>query len=101
MGASLFLGGVALLIHAIARNSSIAIPTLVFAVYSVKIRILLVLFNLKYQFITVQTVTQLVLFTAMFVFLILGLWITPFSARGHLTRQNINYFSVLSFKQKE
>jgi uncharacterized membrane protein HdeD (DUF308 family) len=101
VGATLFVGGVALLIHAISRHSSKAIPKLVFSVYSVNFSVFLALVYLKYQFIMVQTATQLVLFTTMLLFLILGLWITPLSTRGHLTRQNINYVSVLNFRQKE
>ncbi|MFI5304456.1 MAG: hypothetical protein ACHQYP_06635, partial [Nitrospiria bacterium] len=75
VGAMLFVGGVALLIHAMSRYSSKAIPTLVLSIYSVNFCVLLVLVYLKYPFIMVQTVTQLVLFTAMLGFLILGFWI--------------------------
>ena len=101
VGATLFVGGVALLIHGMARQSSKDIPKLVLAVYSVNFSVFLVLVYLKYQFIMVQTVTQLVLFTAMLLFLILGLWITPHSVRGHLTRQSIDYISALNFREKK
>jgi hypothetical protein len=100
VGATLFVGGVALLIHVIARHSSKAIPKLVFAVYSVNFTVCLALvylkYQLKYQFIMVQTVTQLALFVIMLLFLILGLWM-PLSTRGHITRQKLDYVSVLKF----
>ena len=96
VGATLFVGGVALLIHVIARHSSKAIPKLVFAVYSVNFSVFLALVYLKYQFIMVQTVTQLALFVIMLLFLILGLWM-PLSTRGHITRQKLDYVSVLKF----
>jgi len=101
VGATLFVGGVALLIHAMTRHSSKAIPTLVLAVYSVNYSVFLVLVYLKHPFIMIQTVTQLGLFTAMLVFLMMGLWITPRSSKNHLTSKNINYVSALNFRQKE
>lgn len=101
VGATLFVGGVALLIHGLNRSSSKAIPKLAFAVYSVNFIVFLVLVYLKYQFIMVQTVTQLVLFGTMLLFLILGLWMPPLSARNHITRQNIDYISVLNFRERK
>jgi hypothetical protein len=101
VGATLFVGGVALLNHGMARQSSKAIPKLVFAVYSLNFSVFLVLVYLKYQFIMVQTVPQLVLFTAMLLFLILGIRNTALSSRGHLTRQSIDYISALNFREKK
>jgi hypothetical protein len=101
VGAMLFVGGIALLIHALGRPGLKVIPKLVFAVYSVNFTVFLVLVYLKYQFIMVQTMTQLGLFATMLLFLILGLWMPPLSTRGHMTRQNIDYVSVLNFRERK
>ena len=101
VGATFLVGGVGLLVNALGNSRSKSIPMLVFAVYFVNFTVFLVLVYLKYQFIMVQTVTQLALFATMLLFLILGLWMPQLSARGHITKQNIDYVSVLNFRQKK
>lgn len=100
VGATLFAGGIALLVHGMTRQASKAIPALVLAVYFAHFSVFLALVILKYQFVMVQTMTQLVLFSIMLVLLALGFWIPTGSARDHFTSRNINYVSVLNFKQK-
>lgn len=73
VGATLLVGGLALLVHGVRGNLSCAVPVLIFVIYSVNFVIGLFIVILKYPSLLPQTVPQLFLYTAMFVTLGLGI----------------------------
>lgn len=72
VGATLFVGGIALLLHSFGRFLPGSVPTVVLAVYSVNFIVGLLVLGAQYPHLLAQTVSQLVLFSVLLVLLALG-----------------------------
>ncbi len=73
VGATLLVGGVALVMLGIRRELSNAVPLLILAIYAVNFVIGLSLVIVKYPSLLDQTAPQLVLYGGMFALLVLGI----------------------------
>ena len=72
VGATLFVGGIVLLIHSFGRFLPGSVPTVVLAIYSVNFIVGLLVLGVQYPRLLAQTVPQLVLFSMLLVLLALG-----------------------------
>ena len=73
-GATLLVGGVALIVHGFRRSAARAVPGLVLAIYGANFGLGVTLVLLDYRELIPQIVPQLVFFTLMLAFLALALF---------------------------
>ncbi|MDD5056474.1 MAG: hypothetical protein PHQ60_01290 [Sideroxydans sp.] len=73
VGATLLVGGIALVVHGVRREMSNAVPLLILAIYAVNFVIGLSLVIAKYPSLLDQTAPQLILYSSMFSLLLLGI----------------------------
>ena len=73
-GATLLVGGVALIVHGFSRSAARAVPALVLAIYGANFGLGVALVLLDYRALIPQIVPQLVFFILMLAFLVLALF---------------------------
>ncbi len=73
VGATLLVGGIALVVLGIRRDDSNAVPLLILAIYAVNFIIGLSLVIAKYPSLLDQTAPQLILYSTLFALLVLGI----------------------------